>query len=175
MDLMVNKNKIDPKSGNWPVWRLTLTILNTLAIVINIILSWHYFKGGAMPGCGSGSSCDLAKMGLAVWRATPETFPEFDNWMFTFDSGNSWLPRSFEAAKAKAIELVGQEKLSRAMADPWIYQYIQNGVRKFGQTLQNNRGAIPKMIYNGTWVIPEPYNTKDLVTILQESLGVPKP
>ncbi len=121
------------------------------------------------------NSCDLAKIGLAVWRAKPEVFSEFENWMFTFDSGNAWHPRSLEAVKAKAAELVGQDKLNAAMADPWVDLYLQDGIQIFGQTLQNGRGAIPKMIYNNKWVIPEPYNADDLVTILQKSLGVPKP
>jgi len=52
---MVSSNQ---KTNNWHVWRLIVTVLNALAIVLSIILSWHYFKGGAMPGCGNGSSCD---------------------------------------------------------------------------------------------------------------------
>jgi uncharacterized membrane protein len=121
------------------------------------------------------NSCELARTGLAVWRANPEVFPEFENWMFTFESGNNWRPRSPEAAMAKAAELVGQEKLDASLADPWITEYIQGGAHLFGQTRLNGRGGIPKMIYNGVWVIPEPYNADDLVMILQKSLGVPKP
>lgn len=121
------------------------------------------------------NSCELAKTGLAVWRAKPEAFSAFENWMFTFDSGNSWHPRSLDAVKAKAAELVGQKKFDAALADPWVDQYLQNSIHMFGQTLQNGRGAIPKMIYNSAWLIPEPYNAEDLVMILQKSLGVPKP
>lgn len=121
------------------------------------------------------NSCKLAKIGLAVWRAKPDVFTEFENWMFTFDSGNSWQPRKLDAVIAKAEDLVGQEKLNAALADPWVDQYIKRSVDTFGKTLQNGKGAIPKMIYNNTWVIPEPYSADDLVTILQKRLGVPKP
>jgi len=120
------------------------------------------------------NSCELAKISLAVWRAKPEVFKTFENWMFTYDSGNTWHPRSPDAVRAKAAELIGQGKLNSTIADPWIEQYLQHGVNLFGQTLQNGRGAIPKMIYNNTWVIPEPFNADDLVTILQKSLGVPE-
>ncbi len=121
------------------------------------------------------NSCELTKIGLAVWKANPKVFSGFENWMFSFESGNTWKPKSIEAAKAKAAGLLGNEMLETALADSWISKYLQNGIQLFGQTLQNGRGAIPKMIYNETWIIPEPYNADDLVVILQKSLGIPKP
>ena len=121
------------------------------------------------------NSSELARIGLAVWQANPTLFFEFENWMFTFDSGNSWHPRSPEAAMVKAAELVGAEMLETALADPWIDQYLQTGIQLFGQTLQNSRGGIPKMMYGSKWIIPEPYDANDLVGILQKSLGIPKP
>ena len=121
------------------------------------------------------NSCELAKTGLAVWLARREAFSDFENWMFTFESGNSWHPRGLEAARTKAIELVGYEKFNDAISDPWIEEYLQSGIRIFGQTIQNGKAGIPKLIYGQRWVIPEPYNTGDLISILQESLQVPKP
>lgn len=121
------------------------------------------------------NSCELAKIGLAVWHVKPEAFAEFDNWMFTFETGSYWLPRSLDAVKAKAAELLGQENLNEALADPWIDQYLKSSVSMFGQTIQNGKAGIPKMIYDSKWVIPEPYNAEDLVTILQKNLGLPKP
>ncbi len=38
-------------------------------------------------------SCELAKIGLAVWVAKREAFPAFDRWMFSFESGDRWQPR----------------------------------------------------------------------------------
>ena len=72
------------------------------------------------------NSCELAKIGLAVWVAKREVFPDFENWMFTFESGDSWRPRSLETARAKAVELVGQEKFDAALTDPWIGQVFAN-------------------------------------------------
>jgi protein-disulfide isomerase/uncharacterized membrane protein len=121
------------------------------------------------------NSCELAKIGLAVWVVKQDTFPAFEDWMFTFESGDSWHPRSLEAATAKAVELVGQAKFDAALTDPWIGQYIQTGIRIYGQTLQNGKSGIPKLIFASRWVIPEPYTTDDLVMILQKNLAVPKP
>ncbi len=120
-------------------------------------------------------SCELAKIGLAVWVANREAFPAFDNWMFSFESGDRWQPRSIEAAKAKAIELAGQAKFDAAQADPWINQYFSACVQIYGQNLQKGKGGVPKLVYGSHWVIPEVYNADDLIMILQNSLGVPTP
>jgi uncharacterized membrane protein len=121
------------------------------------------------------NSCDLAKTGLAVWLADRKVYPEFENWMFTFESGDSWRPRSLEAARKKAIELVGPDKLDAALADLWIDKYLKASTQIYGQTLQNGAGGIPKLIYGSRWVIPQPVSTDDLISILQNTLGVPGP
>jgi protein-disulfide isomerase len=94
-------------------------------------------------------SCDLAKIGLAVWAANREAFPEFDRWMYSLDSGDRWSPRSLGAATAKAIELVGQAKFDAALSDRWIDQYLQTSIRIYGDTIQNDRhgNALPKLVF----------------------------
>jgi len=118
------------------------------------------------------NSCELVKVGMAVWVAKREAFSAFEHWMFTFESGDRWSPRSLEAARAKAVELVGQAPFDAAWTDPWIDQYIQTSVKIFGDT---GGTAIPKLVFGSRWVIPEPYSVDDLMTILQDGLAVPKP
>ena len=121
------------------------------------------------------NSCELARIGLAVWLIDRAAFSDFENWMFTFESGNGWHPRSLESAKAKAIELIGRAKFDTASADPWIGQYLQNCIQIYGQTIQGEKGGIPKMLFGSRWLIPEPQNADDLILILQKSLALPKP
>lgn len=120
-------------------------------------------------------SCELVKIALAVWVANREVFADFENWMFSFESGDRWKPRTPEATKAKAIELLGQEKYEAAQADPWIDEYLKSSVEIYSKTIQNSKGGVPKLLYDSRWVIPEPYTADDLVKILQESLSVPLP
>lgn len=120
-------------------------------------------------------SCEQVKIGLAVWLANREVFADFENWMFSFESGDRWRPRSLDATKAKAIELVGQEKFDAALADPWIDQYIKISVQIYGQTIQGGKGGVPRLVFGSRWVIPEPYSADDLIIILQDSLEVPMP
>jgi uncharacterized membrane protein/protein-disulfide isomerase len=115
-------------------------------------------------------SCELAKIGLAVWVANREAFSAFDRWMFSLESGDRWRPRSIDAARAKAVEWVGQAKFDAARSDPWIDRYLQTSIQLYGDTGGN---AIPKLVFGSRWVVPEPYDADDLVLILQDSLAVP--
>jgi uncharacterized membrane protein/protein-disulfide isomerase len=121
------------------------------------------------------NSCELAKIGMAVWLADHEAFRDFENWMFTFESGDRWLPRSPEAARARAVELVGKEKFDTAWGDPWVGKYLQTTTKIYGQTIQGGMGGVPKLVFGSRWVIPEPNNADDLITILQKNLEVPMP
>jgi len=52
---------------------------------------------------------------------------------------------------------------------------MQKCIQIYGQTIQNGKGGVPKMIFGSRWVIPELYNADDLIMILQNSLAMPKP
>jgi hypothetical protein len=120
-------------------------------------------------------SCELVKIGLAVWLADREAFPALEHWMFSFESGDRWRPRSLDAARAKAVEMVGQAEFDAAWADPWVDRYLETSIRIYGQTIQSGHGGVPKLVLGSRWVIPEVYSADDLVSILQDSLGVPMP
>lgn len=120
-------------------------------------------------------SCELAKVGLAVWLAKREAYPTFELWMFLLESGDRWQPRHLDAAKAKAVELVGQAPFDAAFTDPWIDRYLQTCIRIYGTTIQGDHNAVPKLVYGSHWVIPQPNDADDLVSILHDSLGLPEP
>jgi uncharacterized membrane protein/protein-disulfide isomerase len=119
-------------------------------------------------------SCELVKVGLAVWVARREAFPAFNRWMFTLESGDYWRPRKLDAAKAKAVELVGLAKFEAAQANPWIDRFMQTSIQIYGSTIEGGN-AVPKLVFGSRWVTPEVQDADDLVLILHNSLGVPKP
>jgi uncharacterized membrane protein/protein-disulfide isomerase len=120
-------------------------------------------------------SCELAKVALTVWVAKREAFPAFELWMFSLESGDRWRPRSLDAARAKAIEMVGQAKFDAAVADAWIDQYLRASIRIYGNTTQSGNNAVPKLVFGSRWVIPQPNHADDLVLILHDRLAVPGP
>lgn len=121
------------------------------------------------------NSCELVKIGMTVWVANREAYAAFDDWMYTPEDGNTWHPRSMEATKAKAIELVGQQAFDAASSSAWIAQYMSTCIELYGQTAKHGNGGVPKLVYGSHWVIPSPNNVDDLLTILQRNLGIPQP
>jgi uncharacterized membrane protein len=117
-------------------------------------------------------SCELAKVALAVWLAKREAFATFDRWLFSLESGDRWHPRTLDAAKAKAVELLGQEKFDTARADPWIDAYLKTCVQTYGDT---GGSAVPKLVFGSHWVIAQPNDADELMSILHEKLNVPEP
>ncbi len=118
------------------------------------------------------NSCELAKIGLAVWTAKRDAFPDFDRWMFSPEPGHLWHPRSLDAATAKAVELVGHTQFDAARTDPWIDQYLQKSIQIYGSI---GGTAVPKLVFGSRWVTPEPHDANDLVLTLHDSLSLPPP
>ncbi len=119
-------------------------------------------------------SCELAKIALAVWVANREVFPDFERWMFTLESGAFWRPRRLDAARGKAVELVGRAKFDAARANPWVDRYLQSSIRIYGATIENGN-AVPKLVFGSHWIIPTARSSDELVSILQDGLTIPKP
>lgn len=122
-------------------------------------------------------SCEEAKISLAVWLANRLAFAAFDQWMFSPDPGQSWHARSLDAARAKAVELVGHAKFDAARSDPWIDPFMHASIQIFGDTINPDQSgsAVPKLVFGSRWVTPQPHDANDLVLILHDSLGVPLP
>ena len=83
-------------------------------------------------------ACELARIGLAVWRADRTAFYKFHHWAF-----EPQTPRRPSRAKIYAAELVGREELEFALKDPWIGKQIDRGVKiwkRIGKT------PIPRLI-----------------------------
>jgi uncharacterized membrane protein/protein-disulfide isomerase len=119
-------------------------------------------------------SCELARIGLAVWAADRRAFPAFDQWMFSSESGDRWRPRTLDAASAKAVELVGKARFDAALADPWVNHYLQTSIQLYGATALSGN-AVPKLAFGSRWVTPEPNDADDLMLILKDHLAIPAP
>jgi hypothetical protein len=74
-------------------------------------------------------ACELAELALAVWRARPEAFAEFDRWLFAPSR-----PPQPDAARRKASELVSTERLKAQLAGDAIRSRIARNVRAFNDS-----------------------------------------
>lgn len=117
-------------------------------------------------------SCRLAKNALAVWRARPEAFAEFDHWLF-----ESQDPRTANQADARAAELVGQAALDHALADPRIDQQLQLAVQLHRLSMGEDGAftSIPKLIFPDRFFVGVPADAPELFAFLEDALGLRPP
>ena len=107
--------------------------------------------------------CDLAKLSLAVWRAAPERWPAYDAWLFDVPPKQ---PRSPEAARAKAIELVGEAALDQALSDPAVDAILQKNIQAYGEA---HGGRLPMILAPGVDpIIGDVYDDQALVDFVNE-------
>lgn len=115
------------------------------------------------------NACEYARIGLAVWRAKPEAFRQFDSWVFA-----PATPPGADAARRYAEELVGKENLNRALADPWIANQIRTDVAIFQANNQvaGGGGRMPQLIAGQAIVTGPVPRMENLQRLLQEQLGL---
>ncbi|HEY1064907.1 MAG TPA: hypothetical protein VGE52_02310, partial [Pirellulales bacterium] len=69
------------------------------------------------------NACELARFALAVWRADPAKFPEYDAWLFEPET-----PRDVSEAQTQAESLVGQDAFADALVDRWVEAQLKRNV-----------------------------------------------
>lgn len=111
-------------------------------------------------------SCKLLRTGLALWRTDPIAFNRYEEWYWG-DPGKGWNPPGVDEATAYAQDLIGADRLEAAMNDEWIKSYLQTVLQVFGRTSGGGRSAVPRLIYNGNWMIPEADDTAGLVSLIE--------
>ena len=107
------------------------------------------------------NSCEYARLGLAVWRAKPEVFRKFDEWMFA-----TVKPPPVKEAEDYAAQLVGTNELAAAIADPWVAQQIKVDCQIHrANWLAVDSSAMPQIIM-GNAVSSGPINSVQHLQIL---------
>jgi hypothetical protein len=117
----------------------------------------------------SGSNaCEYARLGLAVWRAKPEAFRQFDDWMFGPER-----PVPVEEVTEYAAQLVGAQKLQTALANSWIVEQLATDCRlHYTNWTLAGSPALPQLIL-GDVVSSGPLNSSDhLLILLNRYLGL---
>ena len=107
------------------------------------------------------NACEYARLGLAVWRAKPEVFHQFDDWMFA-----DAKPPPVELARDQAAQLVGADKLTSALADPWVAQQILTDCKIHrANWLAADNSGMPQIVM-GDAVSSGPINSVEHLQIL---------
>lgn len=110
------------------------------------------------------NACDLARLALAVWRADPKKFPQFDKWLY--EPLDAPTP---EQARQYAAELVGAEALAKAEADPQIKKSIARNVELYQAA---GKGKLPKLFTEGGGSDVASEHDWELFPMLERRLGI---
>ena len=116
----------------------------------------------------SPNACDFARLGLAVWRAKPEAHRQFDDWFFSADQS-----LTVEEARKYAEELVGADKLEKALSDPWVDKQILTDCQlHFANWQATGRPGMPQLILGGAVSIGPLVSVEHLQALLGRYLGL---
>ena len=116
------------------------------------------------------NACEYAKLGLAVWRANPKAHAEFDDWLFAPEH-----PPELEAARQRAAQLVGAQKLEAALTNQWVHDYLQLGMNVYATNyIHVRQGAMPQLII-GTNLLTGTNTLEELYRRLENQLGLKAP
>ncbi len=108
-----------------------------------------HFPRPELPDFGN---CDYARLALALWRAAPERYGELVDWLSLESSPPASLRRErFPEARAHAAALIGNDRLTAALADPWIEQMLETLVGLYGHHLAlTGRNEVPQIVFRDT-------------------------
>jgi uncharacterized membrane protein/protein-disulfide isomerase len=113
------------------------------------------------------NACELARLGLAVWRANRSVMRQFDDWMFS-----SPVAPKPDAARAFARQLVGAEALDQASNDPWVEQQLHQDISIFDTAYrQFGKGYMPQVII-GTNLFSGTFGREQLFRALSNQFGL---
>ena len=111
------------------------------------------------------NACELARLGLRVWRADPAKFAEFHRSLFELQG----LP--VEAAESMAYGLVGEKKMSM-VDDAWVDAVLAQNVEDY-ELLSRKTPVMPKLLLTGSVIVQGVMKDgKALESLLNEHLGV---
>lgn len=111
-------------------------------------------------GMGTPGACEMAKLAVAVWRIERSKFADYHQYMCSNQ-------RTVAAARAKAEQLVGKEKLAAEMAMPFATDYIKKHVELYRRVGQ---GSVPKLMFPRSTLTGEIQQASVLVNAIKREL-----
>jgi uncharacterized membrane protein len=116
------------------------------------------------------NACEYARIALAVHRAAPNEFEQFDEWLFSRPA----LPQ-LETARAEAVKLVGAQALEAALRDGTVDTQIKSNMNVFVASFLRGNGSLPQIISGdkvATGVFPR---VEDIYQLLEQLIGLKRP
>ena len=112
-----------------------------------------------------------------MWRAAPERYGELVDWLCLESSPPASLGGGrWPEARAHAAALIGNDRLTAALADPWIERVLGTFVALYGHHLAlTGRNELPQIILRDTLRFGDFPDDAALRAFLEKHLSVPQP
>lgn len=112
-------------------------------------------------------ACDLARLGLAAWRANPEVYAEVHEALFIRPILDP------ELAELAVAQIVGDEALENAREDPWVEELLAANINDF-QQLTAKTIKMPKLLTGGDKILHGLTRTSEiLLRALEKEFKLP--
>lgn len=105
-------------------------------------------------------SCEIANYAIAVWRLKPGKYHEYHDWLF-----EPKVARSTAAARERAVEIVGEERLKKILNQQLPQKFIASHVKLYAKA---GAGSIPKMLFPNITLVGNVGSAKLCETIERE-------
>ena len=114
-------------------------------------------------------ACNYAALSLAVYRLKPESWSEFDHWLFTGKE-----PPPVAAALNRAAGIVGDlGLLKQAMQEAWIVDEVSLAVEIYEANAQSKgQSRMPQIVIGNSIVSGAVNNTTKLFDVLKTQFGL---
>lgn len=109
------------------------------------------------------SACALAELSLAVFLADREKLHAFDAWV-----SQGQRPPGVDEARAKAVELVGEQALAKQLASGEISKRIQGNITVYGLT---GGTVVPQFVMGNVRIFSRP-DPDQMMALFKEHLGI---
>ncbi len=125
------------------------------------------------PNPHSATSCELARLALAVWVAEPAKFSTFDLALIKLidaraDDGALPIAIINSEIRPLAEQLVGKAALEQALADPRIDELMETSGEIYGLAKIQGRRGVPRLVIAGR-ALPGFVDAKQLITFLTQA------
>ena len=109
-------------------------------------------------------SCELARLALALWHATPQAFATFHQALLDGASVGS--------ARAMALKSLPANELAATLRDPWIDELIQADIRDW-ISFSSDTPNLPKLLISDKRILHGlPSGQADFIRVMEHELGL---
>ncbi len=116
------------------------------------------------PENSTAGACGLARLALIVWKLAPDRFAEYDRWLF-----EPQTPPTYAAARAKAVELVGEEALAVVERDPALDEQLKLNIEIFAASPAE---LLPQLMSRNVVLSQQVASTEELLELLDREFGI---